>query len=620
MSIILDKPDAQLSEIILQLNISNEIHLNCIYNPGAHLSIEKDRSSASITYGRRVELFRGIGLLAEHAQEEEYRTVQPAHFKMDGVMLDCSRNGVMKPDVVKKFIRYMALMGLDTLMLYTEDTYEIPEYPYFGYMRGRYSQDELREMDAYAYSFGIELVPCIQTLGHMEKAFRWSCFDNVKDTGDILLCDEPETYSFIEAMVRACRNCFRTKRIHIGMDEAHMMGLGKYLDKHGFEKREEIFCRHLDRVNAICEKYDFKPMIWSDMFFRLGFEGEYYPPKGSQIDSSVIDLVPSNVELVFWDYYHESKEVYGDCLEQHLNFRNKVIFAGGAWRWLGHGPVLGKSLYQTREALQACLDKGIEEVFVTAWGDNGNEASFMCILPVMQQYAEFCYQGDVSDDVLAQRMLTCTGESFYDMMLLDMANAVDENHWICSAANPTKYLLYMDVLGGLTERHTTAEYPEKYRLAAKAISEAGERSPASGYMYDTLAKLCRVLEIKSRVGVEAQKAYKSDDRATLKIIANEILPELLVRMSDFHESIYVQWMAECKANGFEVLDHRIGGYIYRIRTAIRRINQYLEAQISSLEELEEDRLTYDCRPNDEMGENEGLCDNRWIPMFSASGV
>ena len=64
-------------------------------------------------------------------------------------MLDCSRNGVMKLSVVKKFIRYMAIMGLDTLMLYTEDTYEIPEYPYFGYMRGRYSCEELKEMDEY---------------------------------------------------------------------------------------------------------------------------------------------------------------------------------------------------------------------------------------------------------------------------------------------------------------------------------------------------------------------------------------------------------------------------------------------------------------------------------------
>ena len=217
-------------------------------------------------------------------------------------------------------------------------------------------------------------------------------------------------------------------------------------------------------------------------------------------------------------------------------------------------------------------------------------------------------------------MLTCTGEFFHDMLLLDMANGVDDNHWMCSAANPTKYLLYMDILGGLTERHTTEKYPEKFKAAAMAIAEAGERSSSCGYVYDTLAKLCSVLEIKSRVGIDAQIAYQSGDLFTLKRISNEILPELKNRMSAFHECIYVQWMAECKANGFEVLDQRIGGYIYRIRTAIRRINLYLDGKIDCLEELEEDRLTYDCRPNDEIGETEVFCDNRWIPMFSASGV
>ena len=33
-------------------------------------------------------------------------------------------------------------MGLNSLMLYMEDTYEIPEYPYFGHLRGRYSQSD----------------------------------------------------------------------------------------------------------------------------------------------------------------------------------------------------------------------------------------------------------------------------------------------------------------------------------------------------------------------------------------------------------------------------------------------------------------------------------------------
>ena len=143
------------------------------------------------------------------------------------------------------------------------------------------------------------------------------------------------------------------------------------------------------------------------------------------------------------------------------------------------------------------------------------------------------------------------------MLLLDKANIVYENHWMGSGANPTKYLLYMDVLGGLAERHTTEKYPENSRQAAELIAQAGTRSSSCGYMYDTLAKLCRVLEIKSRVGVDAQIAYKSGDKQTLKNIADKILPELLERMITFCDNTYAQWMAECKANGYEVLDPRI---------------------------------------------------------------
>lgn len=616
----IENATVQISEILKQLRINSDVFVKLVEKKGEPLRVEKKGDQAVITYGRAVELYRGLGLLAEHCTDDVYATEQPARFKLDGVMLDCSRNGVMKLDVVKRFIRYMALMGLDTLMLYTEDTYEIPEYPYFGYMRGRYSCDELKEMDEYAYSYGIELIPCIQTLAHLEAALRWPCFGDVKDCNNILLCGEEKTYTLIEAMIRTCRNCFRTKRIHVGMDEAHMMGLGKYLDRNGYETREVIFCRHLDRVNEICKKYGFKPMIWSDMFFRLAFGGAYYPPEGAQFDQKVVELVPGDVELVYWDYYHEEQSDYERYIKQHKQFNNKIIFAGGAWRWLGHGPALVKSVYQTRVALKGCIEEGVDEVFVTAWGDNGNEASFMCILPIMQQYAEFCYQGDVSDDVLAERMLVCTGESFQDMMLMDKANNVDVGHWTCSGGNPSKYLLYMDILGGIAERHTDEGYPERYENGAKLLYEAAERSPSFGYMYEHIANLCKVLAIKSRVGVNAQKAYKAGDRETLKQIADQVLPELLCRFDAFHKTMYQQWTTECKANGYEVLDLRIGGLESRTKTAIARINLYLEGKIDRLEELDEYRLTMDCRPNDEIGKYETMCDNFWVPAFSASIV
>ena len=87
-----------------------------------------------------------------------------------GTMLDCSRNAVMTVDAVKTWIGITAQLGYNTLMLYTEDTYEVGEEPYFGYARGRYSKAELKDIDAYAAAKGMELIPCIQTLAHLNAS------------------------------------------------------------------------------------------------------------------------------------------------------------------------------------------------------------------------------------------------------------------------------------------------------------------------------------------------------------------------------------------------------------------------------------------------------------------
>ena len=88
----------------------------------------------------------------------------------------------MKVDTVKLLLRKIALMGLNTFMLYTEDTYEVEEYLYFGYMRGRYTKDEIRELDKYALALGIELIPCIQMLGHLATHLIWAASSEYKDT------------------------------------------------------------------------------------------------------------------------------------------------------------------------------------------------------------------------------------------------------------------------------------------------------------------------------------------------------------------------------------------------------------------------------------------------------
>ena len=109
-----------------------------------------------------------------------------------GIMLDCSRNGVLKVSSVKTYIDILAGLGYNCLMLYTEDTYEVDNQPFLGYLRGRYTQAELKELDAYAAQRGIELIPCIQTLAHLNAIVRWNAYKPFTDTRDILLAEDDE--------------------------------------------------------------------------------------------------------------------------------------------------------------------------------------------------------------------------------------------------------------------------------------------------------------------------------------------------------------------------------------------------------------------------------------------
>ena len=72
------------------------------------------------------------------------------NFRTFGVMIDLSRNAVMTPKRLKEFLLILSRMGYNMAMLYTEDTYEIKGEEYFGYMRARYTEQELKDLDDYA--------------------------------------------------------------------------------------------------------------------------------------------------------------------------------------------------------------------------------------------------------------------------------------------------------------------------------------------------------------------------------------------------------------------------------------------------------------------------------------
>ncbi len=568
----------------------------------------RNASEIVVQYNTKADFCRALLTLCSRSKDEQsWSCHEESSFEEFGVMLDFSRNAVMRTEAIKLFIRTIALMGYNFLGLYMEDTIEIPEEPYFGYMRGAMTALELKEIDEYAKIFGMEIRAYIQTLAHVNQITRYEEYQEIIDTNDILLVGEERTYQLIENLIKAASENISSRKINIGMDEAHMIGLGKYLDKHGYSNRFKIMEEHLDRVLAICRKYGLQVQMWSDMFFRLAYGGEYYLEDGQSVATHKI---PPEVEIVYWDYYSCDKEHYDRMLKNHFKLSEQVGFAGGAWKWTGFAPHNRYSLEIGKAAIEACRENNVKSVVITAWGDNGAEASAFSVLPALYGDADYNYTGNINPS----KFIHLTGMSFGDFMQIELVNLFSEDAAIHN--NAGKYLLYNDALLATFDSVVFDGISEYYEAAAFKLKSLSANKNY-GYLFETQSKLCSVLRYKADLGKRIKLSYDKKDKAGLSRIAEEEIPQLLEELDGFSASFETQWEKENKPFGFEVQCIRLGGLGKRLEYVKRQLKAYIAGEKSKVEELEAERKAFHYFEQDDINR---LNYNLWHDIVSPSDV
>ncbi|MFC5701607.1 family 20 glycosylhydrolase [Cohnella faecalis] len=558
--------------------------------------VEAAGGSLRIAYRKKIHFFRAIGLLVEALRERDaFRIEEEPQFDMNGPMFDVSQGGaVIRVEAIKAFLRKMALMGLDMIMLYAEDSFDVAEQPYFGYMRGRYSQAEIKEMDDYAYKLGIEMIPCIQTLSHLADVLKWNVFADIRDDHETLLVGHDRTYEFVEQMIAAASAPVRTKRIHIGMDEAWRLGLGDYLVRNGLRSKFDIMNDHLKRVMEIVERLGLEPMMWSDMYFRAGSpKGDYYDHE-SVISDEVIAGMPKNIQYVYWDYYHYDEAFYTEWVRRHKRFGSTPIFAGGIWNWKGFVLNYGATLDSTNAALNVCKREGVREVIATLWGDDGTECDWFSALLGLQLFAEHGYAAELDEDKLRRRFHYCTGAQMDDFMAI---KNIDEPPGIkpgnLETYNPSRYMLWQNVMMGMFDANLRGlEMAGHYAGLQQEMALYATRNGEYGFVFEVLERLCGVLALKADVGIRITDAYLAGERAALAQLAQETLPEIRARVVKLRAYHIERWHIVNKPFGWDIIDLRYGGLLASLDTAIDRISGYVEGRVERLEELEEQRLPF----------------------------
>jgi hypothetical protein len=522
-------------------------------------------------------------------------------------MIDMSRNAVMSLDGLRRFLPLIKKMGYNCIMLYTEDTYEVDNEPFFGYMRGRYTKEEMKEIDAYATGLGLTVIPCMQTLAHLENFLRWGKVP--VDCDNILLTDDERTYEFIDHMFATLSECFQSRLIHVGMDEAHMLGKGKHLDIHGYETVVSIMKRHLERVKEIAKKYDYELMIWSDMYFRPWNGGKYRISR-QVLPAEVVESYPKDVIPVYWDYYSLNEEVYDNMFYHHRQLSDKTWFAGGAWSWSGFVPHNRFSFKTMIPAINACKKNKIRNIVFTLWGDCGAECSHFAQLPVLFYLAEYV-KGNTDEALIKKKFNSFSGMEFDEFMDIEIPNNVVEYNG--QPCNPCKYMLFSDYFNGYLDYTVKDGGGEIYRRFARDLRVTSKKSRRYGYLFDTAAKLCDVLEIKYELGVRTRRAYQAGDRETIRGLAEQEYTEVYRRINVFLRAFEKQWMMENKPHGFDVQDLRIGGLLRRTVACRQRILDYVNGKIERIDELEDVLLI-----NGEVGQSISV--NRINQMCSVNSL
>ena len=222
-----------------------------------------------------------------------------------GLLLDVART-FQPVDEVKRVIDYMAYCKLNKLHFHLVDSegwrLELKKYPYIAEKAGfrggdsplhpvygsfdqkyggYYTQEELRDIVAYAAQRNIEVIPEIDMPGHSKSLgvvhsdilcnyIPDTSYTNGIDVRDVWCASKESNYQLVEDIVKELVDIFPSEYIHIGGDEVNFKWWKECPDcqqlkiEKGLKDEAQVEQYFVNRVSDILTKYNKKAMVWDE--------------------------------------------------------------------------------------------------------------------------------------------------------------------------------------------------------------------------------------------------------------------------------------------------------------------------------------------------------------------
>lgn len=202
-----------------------------------------------------------------------------------GVMLDVSRGKVPSRTTLEALVDLCSRLRLNVLMLYIEHTFDFRRHPEIGRNACPLDAETMLELDAYAADRGVELLPCLQSLGHMEQLLSIDRYAHLAESDRrwSLAPSNPETYTLLAELYDEFLPLFRSSRFNANCDEPFDLGRGQSASRVPRKTPGALFTDHVNKLERLASRHDKQLMIWADF-------AHQHPGQLSRLDRNVVLL------------------------------------------------------------------------------------------------------------------------------------------------------------------------------------------------------------------------------------------------------------------------------------------------------------------------------------------
>jgi hypothetical protein len=382
-------PDSNAGSIICRIDPNAALEpRRATARDAYHLEVRAKRVllSAPTADGIRHGLQTFCQLIKHNGRVSSIDIVDQPDFLNRGIMLDVSRGKVPTQETLKGLVELCCRLRLNVLMLYIEHTFEFRRHPEIGRDSSPLTAEALLELDLYAAEHGVELIPCLQSLGHMERVLGIDRYAHLAESDRrwSLSPSRPETYQFLEQLYDEFLPLFSSRRFNANCDEPFDLGRGQSARLAPGKDAGRLFSDHIHELNKLSRRHRKQLMIWADF-------AHAYPRELSSLDSDIV--------LLDW-WYEENFDA--DRVKRLRPKKFEAWVCPGTSSWNCLFPRVANSMGNIERWSRAGQEHGATGLLNTDWGDFGHYNALGVSFQSYAWGAQHAWSGHIEVNVFDQ--------------------------------------------------------------------------------------------------------------------------------------------------------------------------------------------------------------------------